>query len=238
MASTLMANAVPKLTEDLKQAKQLILVLSNSWEDNAAKLQFFSRKTTTAPWEKVEGPWDVVIGKNGMAWAADLQGYSLKSPVKQEGDGKAPAGIFTLGQAFGFTSDPDQQLKLSYIPITPSIVCVDDPRSHYYGQVIDNAKVSKIDWESAEAMHDFQQQYQKGIVVNYNTDGKLSRGGSCIFLHVKSAAKGTAGCTAMTLDQITILSSWLNPKANPVVVQLPRPEYEQLRTVWQLPVQE
>ena len=63
--------------------------------------------------------------------------------------------------------------------------------------------------------------YRYGIVVDHNgiTDGsKSERGaGSCIFIHIKKVP--TAGCTAMSEDDIKTILLWLNPKANPLLVQ-------------------
>ena len=44
--------------------------------------------TTAAP---------VSVGRNGAAWGLGLHAAQPQGPQKQEGDGRAPAGVFTLG---------------------------------------------------------------------------------------------------------------------------------------------
>ena len=47
-----------------------------------------------------------MFGKNGLAWGKGIADNldQRDGPVKHEGDGKAPAGIFKLGTAFGYDS--------------------------------------------------------------------------------------------------------------------------------------
>ena len=60
--------------------------------------------------------------------------------------------------------------------------------------------------------------------------------GSCIFLHVwRAADQGTVGCTAMAHDALEELIIWLNPDAEPRLVQLPAAERATWRAAWALP---
>lgn len=233
-----LANAAPELAAPgiLLKAQQLILVVADSWETNTAELQLFSRANEGGQWQQTTGPWQVMMGKNGLAWAADFPADKWPGPVKKEGDGKSPAGVFTLGSVFGFASVADPDLKLDYFPVTKTTLCIDDPESQFYGQMLDTSQRSEKDWRSQEIMYKYPQQYQLGIIVNYNVQGQVKQGGSCIFLHVKgSNSKGTAGCTAMTVPQIKQLTLWLNPDDHPVLVQLPKEQYHRLKTIWNLP---
>lgn len=221
--------------EALQHANQLILVIAENWNSHTAVLQSFSRLSAQQAWHPVTDPWKVSIGRSGMAWAANLKSLQFPEPVKREGDGKSPAGAFSLSQAFGFASG-DESIKFPYMAITSNTVCVDDPDSRYYGQLVDKANIPNKDWQSGESMLDQPKQYREGVVVNYNIDGKLPKGGSCIFLHIKEAeGKGTAGCTAMTSAQMGQILRWLDPQEQPVLVQLPRQVYEKLRVSWKLP---
>ena len=59
------------------------------------------------------------------------------------------------------------------------------------------------------------QQYRRGAVVQYNTPATPGAG-SCIFLHIWSGpSKGTAGCTAMSAENLDVLLRWLDPASNP-----------------------
>jgi len=235
LGTNALAHELPKPSL-LEISKQLIVVTTPSWDASRGQLQPFARDNIHSPWHAVASPWDVVVGKTGLAWAADLRSYPLSGPIKKEGDNKSPAGAFSLDSVFGFAPIADETIKLPYIPVTDDTVCVDDFRSQYYGRIIDSAKVTKIDWSSAEQMSQYPVQYQEGIVVGYNTDGRIPKGGSCIFLHVRSPnSMGTAGCTAMAQNHVKTLSRWLTPSYHPVLVQLPVRQYQQLQKKWNLP---
>src|SRR5262249_5107982 len=135
--------------------------------------------------------------KNGMAWDPKIisgQKPMFAGPVKHEGDGRAPAGIFRLTSTFGF-GDPVFASR-GYIPLTPTIECVDDPGSRFYGQIVDRSSVKEVDWKSSEKMRAVDL-YRLGMVVSYNTERPVPGEGSCIFLHIwQGPGQGTAGCTA------------------------------------------
>ena len=63
--------------------------------------------------------------------------------------------------------------------------------------------------------------YKYGIVVDHNgiTDGAVSQkgAGSCIFVHIKNIP--TAGCTVMSESQIQEVLRWLDPMAEPLLLQ-------------------
>ena len=63
--------------------------------------------------------------------------------------------------------------------------------------------------------------YKYGIVVDHNgiTEGATSKrgAGSCIFIHIKSVP--TAGCTVMSESEIQEVLRWLDPKAEPLLIQ-------------------
>src|SRR5260370_42648519 len=61
--------------------------------------------------------------------------------------------------------------------------------------------------------------------------------GSCIFLHGRDTPRrGTSGCTAVSSAHLEQLLHWLDAQKNPLIVQLPLPEYFILRQFWELPV--
>jgi L,D-peptidoglycan transpeptidase YkuD (ErfK/YbiS/YcfS/YnhG family) len=90
--------------------------------------------------------------------------------------------------------------------------------------------------------------YRIGVVVAHNGPGvddglvpgasgaAASGGGSCIFLHVwNGPGSTTSGCTAMPDAALQEILAWLDASAEPVLVQLPRPEFGRLRAAWALP---
>ncbi|MGZ4815466.1 MAG: L,D-transpeptidase family protein [Terriglobales bacterium] len=213
----------------LKGASQAVVVTTSGWNSVDGSLQRF---------EKIDGNWHqvgeripVFVGKNGLAW--DGQAEPPVSNVKREGDGRSPAGILAIGEAFGFApSAPD--LKLPYLPLTDSIECVDDPSSSSYNQVVDRQEIANPDWNSSEKMRSIDV-YKEGAVVNYN-DQRFAGAGSCIFLHIwNGSGHGTAGCTAMPEDKLNAVLGWLDESKKPVLIQFPETVYKQLKSWWNLP---
>jgi D-alanyl-D-alanine dipeptidase len=137
--------------------------------------------------------------------------------IKKEGDGKAPAGIFTLKQAFGYAPF---DINYPYVVYKESDHCVDDVNSRFYNKIIDSRKVPQ-NYKSYENMKFAKNYYKYGIVVNHNGIGNGERSkrgaGSCIFLHIKNIP--TAGCTVMRENEIKALLRWLDPNANPLLIQ-------------------
>jgi D-alanyl-D-alanine dipeptidase len=165
----------------------------------------------------------VEVGRKGMAWGSGL--HPEPANLKKEGDGKSPAGVFSLGTAFGFT--PFQDLKLPYLLIKEGIQAVDDPRSRYYNTIVEAMQTEDIDWKSAEIMTAYPDLYKWGIVVNHNVSPTIPQDGSCIFIHVwQGNGEGTAGCTTMAEKDLCEILTWLDPSKVPLLIQFPRFIYE------------
>jgi D-alanyl-D-alanine dipeptidase len=112
---------------------------------------------------------------------------------------------------------------------------VDDPGSRYYNQIVDRSRISNPDWKSSEKMREIDE-YVFGVVVAHNSNPAMPGAGSCIFLHAWSGPESpTVGCTAMPVERIRELVHWLDPGADPVLVQLTDKAYEALRAPWKLP---
>jgi D-alanyl-D-alanine dipeptidase len=172
-----------------------------------------------------------------MAWGTGLHGGAIgQGQVKQEGDGRSPAGVFRLNSAFGYAPrERAGEVKLPYVQAIATLECVDDPQSTHYNRIVDRADVENPDWKSSERMLRDDDQYRWGVVVDQNAKGEPGCG-SCVFLHVWEApGKGTAGCTAMNPSSMEYLLRWLDAKKRPMLVQLPRAEFERLREAWGLP---
>lgn len=217
--------------------KKLILVITPDWNASRGTLARYERVEGSWHWKKIGEPIPVVVGQNGLAWDPALTRRSpgdYQGPIKHEGDRRSPAGVFQLKRGtFGFA--PSLSGSRMYIPLTPTIECVDDPASRYYGRIVDRAEVDRVDWKSSEKMASIPE-YRWGVVVNYNMDQQVPRDGSCIFLHQwNGPTSSTAGCTAMSGEDIEQVVRWVNGDGRAVLVQLPEPEYQRLRTHWQLP---
>jgi D-alanyl-D-alanine dipeptidase len=226
----------------------MIIVTTSSWNAVEGRLERYERATTHDKWRPVGEPISIVVGENGLGWgigviATDDHNVRVASdPVKREGDGKSPAGVFALGTAFGYASQPLRGLKIPYLNLTPSIECVDDTGSKHYNRIVDRS-VTATDWNSSEHMRNTGESYRWGIVVDHNGIVMESNanppepgGGSCVFLHIwHGDHQGTAGCTAMSQFNLEALLTWLDPARKPLLVQLPEPAYERLIHRWKLP---
>lgn len=224
--------------QPLAQSTQLIVVTTSDWNAVDGRLQRYERATRRDAWRALGEPVAIVVGKTGLAWGIGvtptdkIRGAS--DPVKKEGDGKAPAGVFALGTAFGFAPQPVAGSKLPYLSLTSSVECVDDTKSKFYNRVVDRSTVAP-DWNSSEHMRNVDL-YRWGIVVDHNDQPAVPGGGSCIFLHIwRGAGQGTVGCTAMPQLELESLLAWLDPARKPLLVQLPASAYGRLIDRWKLP---
>jgi L,D-peptidoglycan transpeptidase YkuD (ErfK/YbiS/YcfS/YnhG family) len=242
------AQAGTSKSDAFARSTQMIVVTTLDWNAIEGRLRRYERATVHEEWRPVGDPISIVVGKNGLGWgigviATSDSNFRLASePVKREGDGKSPAGVFALGTAFGYSSQPLLGFKMPYLNLTPSIECVDDTGSKYYNRIVDRSVVAP-DWNSSEHMRNVGESYRWGIVVDFNgivTGGNASPpvpgGGSCVFLHIwHSHDQGTAGCTAMPQRELEALLTWLDSARKPLLVQLPEPTYERLINRWMLP---
>jgi D-alanyl-D-alanine dipeptidase len=233
--------AAKKGSTPLARSQQLILVTTRDWTAVQGTLQRFERKGARGAWRRVGASVPVVVGRGGLGWGEGLNTTPPSevadvAPAKKEGDGKAPAGVFRLGPAFGFApARAASWLKLPYTPLGASIECVDDTASRHYNLIVDRDAVGAVDWNSSERMRSVEG-YRWGLVVEHNADAPIPGRGSCIFLHVWAGPeKGTAGCTAMEQTNLEELLRWLDAKKRPLLVQLPEDEYTRLRVAWRLP---
>ena len=225
----------------LDGARQLMVVTTADWNGVSGTLQRFERSQPHAAWTPVGPAFPIVVGKSGLAWGSGLigneqRGAASGDPIKREGDGKAPAGVFSLGTAFGYAPQALTGSRMPYLPLSPSTECVDDVNSQHYNRIVDRQHIGEPDWHSSEQMLRSDDLYHWGIYVDHNAKPVRPGGGSCIFLHVwRAAGSGTVGCTAMPKDDIEQLLKWLDPAQAPRLVQLPRTQYHRLRKALALP---
>ena len=227
------AAAIPEpYREILQKTEQAIVVTTPGW--NVVDGSLIRYEKQDGKWKQVGDKIPIVVAKNGLGWDALIELPSASGePVKKEGDGRSPAGVFKIPELFGF--DPESpDAKMPYHPLTEYTECVDDVNSRSYNQVVDLDKMSGKDWDSSEKMRTIEV-YLHGAVVDYNP-AKIPGAGSCIFLHIwKGSGRGTAGCTAMEEDNLKSVLGWLDEKKNPVLIQFPAPLYQRIRESWQLP---
>jgi L,D-peptidoglycan transpeptidase YkuD (ErfK/YbiS/YcfS/YnhG family) len=240
LATALLAGCVRHATKPeaiaWNEAQQLVLVITPDWNANHGTLRTFVRDGDD--WRAAAAAAPVTVGKAGSAW-----GLGLNTPQpgvqKQEGDGRAPAGVFRIGTAFGYADAA--RTTLPYAAMQASDWCIDVSTSPLYNRIVDTDAVGKAAIEgSTEPMRrdlhaDGDQRYKLGFVIEHNAQATPG-GGSCIFAHLwKAPGEATAGCTAMDETVMRELLVWLDRRRHPVFVLLPEAEYARLKMDWRLP---
>ncbi|MDG1482346.1 MAG: L,D-transpeptidase family protein [Myxococcota bacterium] len=227
-ASAALAAPIPADTE------QLILGLAAHVDSSAATLQRFVRSDTG--WQPVGSQVSARIGRAGMAWGLGLH-PTQPGLQKVEGDWRAPAGVFTIGEALGdvLLSEP---MAWPMLTVTERTLWVEDASSPYYNQhrVVPPGR-PLTDWESSQRMRRGDPAHRLKVAIAHNTSPPVSGSGSAIFFHIwrGDGAKPTAGCTAMSAADLEALMRWLEPDAVPVFVLLSAADHAQLSAEWGLP---
>jgi len=188
---------------DIEYSSQILLV--------ATERIFFLERQIVYPLEKRSGTWQLalkpmkaVIGRNGFA----------PSGEKREGDGRTPSGIFPLGHSFGYGKSINT--KMPYRQALEDDIWVDDPDVSDYNRW---TKKGKTHASSYELMKRDDELYKYGVVIEYNTDPVIKGHGSAIFFHVwDGAGKTTAGCVAVSEDNMIKILEWLDIQEKPLTI--------------------
>lgn len=196
-------NFLTSRENQIGKSAQILLVQDNSF-------LFFTRTTIYAvekqgnKWRTVFEPMKAVIGRNGFAPAGE----------KREGDGRTPSGIYPLKRTFGY--DESVITKMPYRQAFADDIWVDDPQAEDY-----NRWTNKRDTHASsyELMKRNDNLYKYGTVIEYNTDPVIKGNGSAIFLHIwKCDCIPTAGCVAVSEEDIVKILEWLDPAASPLII--------------------
>lgn len=227
----------PSLEQQLDHLKlsaattQLLLVTTTDWETSTATLQRMEKSADH--WQAVGESVPVRVGRNGLGWGVGLH-QDGEGVQKQEGDGKAPAGVFPLGMAFGYAEQAPVGLQMPYRIASERdyfIDAVDSPDYNRWRSIpLEQANEPKQFWRSFERMRRDDHQYELGMIVGHNLFPTTAGRGSAIFLHVwLSPETPTSGCTAMSRESLLDVLEWLKLSANPLLLQVPEGELEALR---------
>jgi L,D-peptidoglycan transpeptidase YkuD (ErfK/YbiS/YcfS/YnhG family) len=217
-------------------ARQLVLVTTPHPDADRGTLHRYVRDG--GGWRPIGTAAPVTVGRAGIAWGRGLH-PPQPGPAKREGDGRAPAGVFRIGHAFGYA--PTHPTALPYRGMDAHDWCIDVPGSPLYNRIVDAREVgAEAIAGSTEPMRrdlhkDGDQRYRLGFVIAHNADA-ADRAGSCIFAHEwASPGTPTAGCTAMAPADMETLLAWLDPRAAPVFALLTAADHARLHARWRLP---
>ncbi len=218
--------------------RQLVVVLTPNWNAPQGRLARFER-VTGGDWRPVGGSFPVTVGRSGSGWGRGVHAPQIDGPQKMEGDGRAPAGVFAIGPAFG--SAGSAATRLPYAAMQREHWCIDVPGSPLYNRIVDTREVGEraIEGSTEPMRRDLHKngdgRYRLGFVIEHNAAG-IGRAGSCIFAHLwEGPGVPTAGCTAMSDADMATLLGWLDPGATPRFVLLPVQAYARLQAEWDLP---
>ncbi len=218
-------------------ARQLVLVTTADWNATGGTLQRYERRD--GHWQTVGASTPITVGRSGSAWGIGLNPSQNDGPQKQEGDGRAPAGVFRIGTAFGYADRA--ATAWPYQAMTAADWCIDVTGSPLYNRIVDASKVgdAAVAGSTEPMRRDLHAngdvRYKLGFVIEHNPANR-NGAGSCIFAHLwKGPGETTAGCTAMAEPAMQELLAWLDPKQQPVFVLLPTVERTRLHKDWDLP---
>jgi D-alanyl-D-alanine dipeptidase len=217
------ARAASDCPAEIAKADRLVLVLAEKMDARAASVSFHERGKGKA-WRQTGKAKPAMLGKSGLGWAWTHEALAAKGePVKKEGDGRTPAGFFSVGGPFG--SDAGTVPNYTVLKAGEHY-CVDDPASPHYNTVVAKAKAGK--GVSGEEMARIGL-YRQGLFLNYPTNAGR-KGGSCIFVHVwRAPNKPTVGCVALAEANVKQMQRW-SAKAPTLMAILPARAWEKLRS--------
>jgi L,D-peptidoglycan transpeptidase YkuD (ErfK/YbiS/YcfS/YnhG family) len=214
---------------------QLIVGMAPTWDSMRGELRLFERQRG-GDWVPVAGPFAVLFGKNGVAWGAGLAGQNESGLRKKERDGRAPAGVFEIGQVFGYDAHLPPGGDYPYHQVTEADVWSDDPRSPNYNRHIVIDPRNPPDNYTHEKMRSGDFAYHWLIEIRHNSDPSVPGAGSAIFFHIRRGVnRPTTGCTTMAEPNLVKLITWLRGPRHPCYALLPAPEYDKKWRSWNLP---
>lgn len=179
-----------------RSSSQIVLVQA-ALNESTAKITFCQKQENQ--WHQHIRPFMGVVGQAGIA----------PMGKKKEGDLKTPAGLYSLGPAFG--TEP-LAVKMDFKYITASDKFIDDSQSPDYNSWVHGKTKAK----TYEMM--LIPVYRKGLIVNYNMSPIIPGAGSAIFIHLwGSTKKPTRGCIAMNDHHLMQLLHWLDKSQDPQV---------------------
>jgi L,D-peptidoglycan transpeptidase YkuD (ErfK/YbiS/YcfS/YnhG family) len=214
---------------------QLLLATSPHWNSIQGELRLYER-ARGGKWTAEGEPIAVLFGKNGLAWGTGVAGQDERGLHKKERDGRAPAGVFRIGQVFTYDPQLPPGSDYPFHQVTEADVWSDDPRSPNYNRHIVIDPKNPPDNYTHERMRSGDFAYRWLIEVRHNSDPPVPGEGSAIFFHIRrGVTRPTAGCTTMAEENLVRVIKWLRAARKPCYALLPVNEYETKWQAWNLP---
>ena len=214
---------------------QLIVGIAPTWNSMRRELRLFER-SRGGEWAPVAGPFPVLFGKNGVAWGTGLAGQNEPGLRKKERDGRAPAGVFEIGEIFGYEPHLPAGGDYPHHQVTEADVWSDDPRSPNYNRHVVIDPKNPPENYTHEKMRSGDFAYQWLIEIRHNSDPPVPGAGSAIFFHTRRGVnRATTGCTTTARENLLKVITWLRAKRHPCYALLPAAEYDRKWSSWDLP---
>ena len=225
-----------------RECTQAIIGIADDWNSSHVNLTLVEKKPT-GKWVRVLGPFPGRLGRNGCVWGLGEHSTPTGATTKKEGDGRSPAGIFSLGGLWVTHPTPVQHdPAIPYVAVGPNDLWVSDPRTpHLYNRHVRLKHPATTAWEKKEQMRQSDYPHSIKLLIHHNTPESVGNpivgAGSAIFFHIwrRDGNAPTAGCTSMDEQHLRAFISRLRADKKPVYILLPRSEYTQRRKAWQLP---
>jgi L,D-peptidoglycan transpeptidase YkuD (ErfK/YbiS/YcfS/YnhG family) len=215
---------------------QCIVGKAESWNSSYVTLQIFEKNE--GKWVVKSPTWRGRLGKNGLVWGLGLHPVAQGSITKKEGDQRTPAGVFSIGAAWGSAEKITKHQNLSYRQVTPRDLWVEDPASDDYNKNVILRHNPKTDWEFKQQMKQNDFAHSLKMFIAHNASPNIIKGaGSSIFFHIwrNNGKTPSAGCTTMEEQKLKSLVASINPDRKPIYIIMPEAEYKKLKLLWKLP---
>ena len=127
---------------------------------------------------------------------------------KVEGDLATPKGTYLLKKLY-YRSDKFKKIE-TLIPktrIKKNMGWCNDPKHRFYNSLIKISKKVKH-----EKMYRKDRKYDLVVVIDYNLKKPIPFKGSAIFIHLTQNYKPTAGCIALSKNDMLVLLKIINKK--------------------------
>ena len=222
----------------VQDARQLVLVTAPDALADKGTLRRFARTGPGAPWVEAGQPVPCRLGRKGLGLGRGLAPVLPGGPVKREGDGRTPAGLFPIPAAFGYASAEDAAkagVRLPYVAVSDRTSCVTDAGSPLFGKVVGPGERPEGGVRQDRMVRD-DGANAWGVVIGHNAGAADPQAGTCIFLNVRPAGgPATGGSVGIPAEAASALAAWLDPAARPVVAVVPEAEARTLGVSWGLP---